>query len=178
MRLLLEEPLVEYRDGVRLALVPHTVTPLLVGVKSLSYAANMQAKRVASEQGVDDALLIDAATGEILEASLSSFAWVEKGKIYTPPLSLGILDSITRRLLLKVADIVEARCTTDDLKRADEACLVSTTREVQSVGEIVGIRTFSRESPTVAALQGAYRAHVETAVGDSMSGGGETADRA
>jgi branched-chain amino acid aminotransferase len=62
--------------------------------------------------------------------------WASGGALRTPPLTEHILDSITRRRLLDVLDVVEETCTLDDLAGADEAFLTSTVREVQSVAGI------------------------------------------
>jgi branched-chain amino acid aminotransferase len=75
--------------------------------------------------------------GRVLEAPTSSIFWVEaEGVVNTPPLSEHILASITRRLVMEVADVREAPCTMDDLRAAREAFLASTTREAQSIAGI------------------------------------------
>ena len=50
-----------------------------------------------------------------------------------------MLDSITRRRVLEVMDVVEAPITVDELRSAAGACLASTTREVQPVHHIEDI---------------------------------------
>ena len=61
---------------------------------------------------------------------------MREGSINTPPLSEHILASITRRLVMEVADVRERPCTMDDLRAAREAFLASTTREAQSIAAI------------------------------------------
>src|SRR5262245_15687708 len=68
-----EEPVPQPSSGLLLLPVEHRVTPLLVGAKTLSYAANMQAKRLAADAGCDDALLVDADGGAILEGPTTAF---------------------------------------------------------------------------------------------------------
>ena len=48
---------------------------MLDGVKSLSYAGNMLATRLAQERGFDEALLV-TPHGRVLEAPTSSIFWV------------------------------------------------------------------------------------------------------
>jgi branched-chain amino acid aminotransferase len=102
---------------------------VLDGIKSLSYAGNMLATRLARERGFDEALLV-TPHGRVLEAPTSSFFWARDGALLTPPLDEHILASITRTRLMEVADVKEAPCTRDDLAAADEAFLASTDREL------------------------------------------------
>ncbi|MGH2944526.1 MAG: aminotransferase class IV [Solirubrobacteraceae bacterium] len=122
-------------DTVALATVTYTPTRVLDGVKSLSYAANMLATRLAKEQGADEALLV-TPHGRVLEGPTTSFFYVLDGALYTPPLEERILDSITRRALFAVTDASERITTRDDLREISEAFLASSAREVQPVHAI------------------------------------------
>jgi branched-chain amino acid aminotransferase len=131
-RILLTEPLPPSGDTARLMTVTYSPTRILDGIKSLSYAANMLASRLAREQGYDEALLV-TPHGRVLEAPTSSVFWVSDGELLTPPLDEHILASITRAVVMEVADALERPCTLDELAAADEVFLASTTREVQAV---------------------------------------------
>lgn len=131
--IVLTEPIEQHPPSIRLALVVYAPTRILDGVKSLSYAANMLAGRIARERGFDEALLV-TPHGRILEAPTASFFWVdEQGLLCTPPLDDHILASITRDRLLRLFEVSERHCTRADLATAREAFLASTTREVQPV---------------------------------------------
>jgi len=118
-RLVLAEPLLPMPDHLRLALVVDTPRHVLGGAKTLSYAGNMLAKRLAVERGFDEALLV-TPEGSILELSTASFFYVdEDGTLCTPPLSGEILDSITRRILLRRLAIEERPCTRDGCSSAE-----------------------------------------------------------
>lgn len=136
-RVLLTEPLPPVRERVRLASVTYAPTRILDGVKSLSYAANMLAGRIARERGFDEALLV-TPHGRVLEAPTSSIFWIKDGELFTPPLADHILASITRALVIDVAGARERACTLDDIATADEAFLASTVREVQPVVQLDG----------------------------------------
>jgi branched-chain amino acid aminotransferase len=140
-RLLLTEPLPSTPDRIRLGTVTYSPTRVLDGVKSLSYAANMLAGRLARERGFDEALLV-TPHGRVLEAPTSSIFWVEDGALLTPPLEDHILASITRALVIEVTAASERPCTLDGLAAAEEAFLASTVREVQPIAAIDG-RTFN-----------------------------------
>jgi branched-chain amino acid aminotransferase len=131
-RLLMTEPLPSIPERVRLGSITYAPTRILDGVKSLSYAANMLASRLAREQGFDEALLV-TPHGRVLEAPTSSIFWVDGEQILTPPLEDHILASITRALIIELTGAIEQPCTLDDLASASEVFLASTAREVQPV---------------------------------------------
>jgi branched-chain amino acid aminotransferase len=140
-RLLLTEPLPAVPDRVRLGTITYAPTRVLDGVKSLSYAANMLASRLAREHGFDEALLV-TPHGRVLEGPTSSIFWIKDGNLLTPPLDDHILASITRRIVIEVTGAAERPCPLEELVEADEAFLASTVREVQPVAAI-NDRSFS-----------------------------------
>ncbi|MDQ6778042.1 MAG: aminotransferase class IV [Actinomycetota bacterium] len=151
-RLMLTEPLAPTPERVRLASITYAPTRILDGVKSLSYAANMLASRLARERGFDEALLV-TPHGRVLEAPTSSIFWVAGDELLTPPLEDHILASITRAYVIELTGAGERVCTLDDLQGADEAFLASTTREVQPVAA-VDEKVFESAGPrTLAAAQ-------------------------
>jgi branched-chain amino acid aminotransferase len=136
-RLLLTEPVAPAPEGgARVCFVTFAPTRILDGVKSLSYAANMLAGRLARERGFDEALLV-TPHGRVLEAPTASVFWVdERGDLCTPPLEEHILASITRQRVMALTDVRECPATTDDLLGAREAFLASTLREVGPVAAV------------------------------------------
>jgi branched-chain amino acid aminotransferase len=164
-RIIVTEPLPAMPERARLCFVTYSPPRILDGVKSLSYAGNMLATRLARERGFDEALLV-TPHGRVLEAPTSSLFWVdERGELVTPPIDDHILASITRQRLMELTDAVERPTTGDELLGAREAFLASTTREVQSVAAIedrdlgpVGERTLQaadvRRRDIAAALDG------------------------
>jgi branched-chain amino acid aminotransferase len=130
------EPLPALPETMALKTVTYSPTRVLDGVKSLSYGANMLASRLAQEHGADEALLV-TPHGRVLEAPTSSFFCSLDGEtLVTPPLDDHILDSITRRRLLQVCEIVERPIAADELAGVREAFLASTVREVLPVHAI------------------------------------------
>ena len=99
-RVLFVEPLPRHLPAIRLGYVTYAPPRILNGVKSLSYAGNMLATRLAQERGFDEALLV-TPHGRVLEAPTSSLFWARDGELLTPPLSDHILDSITRRAVVE-----------------------------------------------------------------------------
>jgi branched-chain amino acid aminotransferase len=136
-RLLLTEQVASAPEGgARVCFVTFAPTRILDGVKSLSYAANMLAGRLARERGFHEALLV-TPHGRVLEAPTASVFWVnDRSELCTPPLEDHILASITRQRLLALTEVRECPATTDDLLGAHEAFLASTLREVHPVHRI------------------------------------------
>jgi branched-chain amino acid aminotransferase len=141
-RLAMIEPIPAHAETLSLASVTYCPTLILNGVKSLSYAANMQATRIAKGQGAEEAVLI-RPDGTVLEPPTSSVFWVSASReLRTPALSDGVLESITRDRMIKALDVEEGTWQIDDLRGAGEAFLASTTREIQAVSSVDG-RAFS-----------------------------------
>ena len=140
-RILLSEPLPNWNETLTVATVTYAPSVILTGVKSISYAANMQATRIAAGRGAEEAILV-RPDGVVLEAPTSSLFWVtDDGRLCTPALECGILDSIARsRLIAELEDGGEAvdqgEYRLEDLLAATEAFLASTTREVQAISRV------------------------------------------
>jgi branched-subunit amino acid aminotransferase/4-amino-4-deoxychorismate lyase len=163
-RLLMTEPLPDTPERARLAFVTFAPTRILDGIKSLSYAGNMLATRLARERGFHEALLV-TPHGRVLEAPTASIFWVAPdGALCTPPLEEHILASITRDRLMKLVEVEERTATQEDLLEASEAFVASTTREVQPV-EAIEQRRFGEPGERTRKAAAAFRAHVEEALG-------------
>ena len=110
-----EEALLPPSPGLRLLPVPHRVTPLLVGAKTLSYGANMQAKRLAAAAGCDDALLVRADDDLVLEGPTTAFA-LDRGR------DAGVPAARARRARLDHApDRRAGRCRCASARRASRS---------------------------------------------------------
>lgn len=114
----------------------------LAGAKIISYAPNLSATRNAQAAGFGDALLL-TSEDIVLEGPTFCVAWVVEGRMETPTLDLGILDSITRRLVLGLAyelgiEVIEGRWPFSRIADASEVMALSTVREVQGVTAVGG----------------------------------------
>lgn len=153
----LAHPLPESKGKVRLWPVPAPWHPAgrdweLSGVKTISYAPNLAAGRLAQARGADDALLV-TAEGLVLEGPTFSVGWWKGDRVLTPALRLGILDSITRRVVKELMpEIEEVEADLDELEAADEVFAMSTVKEVAAV-VAVGTTEFSPGPRTRALAQ-------------------------
>jgi branched-chain amino acid aminotransferase len=137
-RIAATEPIPPHPETVGLVSVTYCPSVILNGVKSLSYAANMQATRIAKGKGGDEAVLV-RPEGTVLEPPTSSVFWVSaEGELRTPALDGGVLESITRDRMIKALQVEEGSWHLDDLHGAGEAFLASTTREIQAVSSVDG----------------------------------------
>ncbi len=138
-RIAVTEPLPPKADTARLATVTYAPSVILTGVKSLSYAANMQATRLAQAQGANEAVLV-TPDGTVLEAPTSTVFWVSpQGGLRTSALEAGVLASITRARIAAALHVEQGNWPVADLRAAREAFLASTSREIQAVSAIDGV---------------------------------------
>jgi branched-chain amino acid aminotransferase len=158
-RIAIAEPLPSRPATARVATVTYAPTRVLDGLKTLSYAGNMLAGRLAKEQGCDEALLV-TPHGRVLEGPTWTFFWVRDGRLHTPPLAERILDSITRARLCDELDVTEAACTLDDVRAAEEAFIASSVREVMPIAAVDEIVLPHAPGPVTAAAHEAFKQRV------------------
>jgi branched-chain amino acid aminotransferase len=93
-----------------------------------------------TDEGYDEALLLDTA-GFVSEGAGENIFVVKNGVIYTPDLSAGALNGITRNTVFHIAkdlglEIVQKRITRDEVYIADEAFFTGTAAEVTPIREL------------------------------------------
>jgi branched-chain amino acid aminotransferase len=130
------------------------------GAKILSWAQNLTWAERATQQGFDEVILLNER-GFVAECTSANIFAVFGDEAITPPLSDGCLPGITREVLLQEIHIEEARVnegslTPEDLYRADEVFITSTTRDLLPVREIAG-RELNSQSAVRQHLSGAFR---------------------
>ena len=132
-------------------------------IKTISYGIHAAALKKAQRLGCDDALMINEQ-GHVAEATSANIFWVRRRTVFTPPISSGCLDGVTRRATLKQAHklgfkIREANIKLPDLLKADEIFLSSSLKFVAAVGMImVGNRKHRlADSPIAGKLSACFR---------------------
>jgi branched-chain amino acid aminotransferase len=158
------ESLPHHPPLARVATVRYAPNRVLDGLKSLSYAGNMLAKRLAVEAGFDDALLV-TPHGRVLEATTASFFWVRDGELLTPPLEERILASITRDRIVAGMNVTEESCTLADLQGAEEAFIASSVREVMPLAAIDDLRLPAAPGPVTLRAREALAQAIERELG-------------
>lgn len=116
---------------------------LLGGVKTLSYAVNVAAKREAARRGADEVIFV-SADGYLLEGPTAGLLVAADDQLWTTPISgTGVLESVTITVILREAaahgvGVGYALFTPDDLSNVDGAWLVSAVRGVLPVRNLDG----------------------------------------
>ncbi len=132
----------------------------LAGLKTISYAENVRALAYAEEHGAHEAIFANT-TGRLCEATGSNVFLVLDGTCCTPPLAAGCLNGVTRQLLLEIGageigiPVEERDVPVDALRRADEAFLASTVREVQAIATVDGV-ALPAPGPVTSAFAAAF----------------------
>ncbi len=133
-----------YTHGAKLIIAESVVAdqPRLSTIKSTNYLTKMLARREANAAGTADALLTDGH-GRVLEGSASNLFVIKNGRLYTPPISDGILPGVTRSVVMGVADTLgvpwrEAHLTRKTLRDADEIFITGSTSEILPINEVYG----------------------------------------
>lgn len=159
-RIAIVEPPKTFEHGLRLSSVTYQTTIVLNGLKTLSYEANMTATRLAQKDGADDALLV-RPDGVVLEAPTSTILWVDsEGELHTPKLRAGVLASITRERIMRVAPVNQGDYQMSDVLNAAEVFLASSLREVQGVSELDEL-TFTCPGPVTERMAGLLSEHIQ-----------------
>jgi branched-chain amino acid aminotransferase len=104
------------------------------------YVNSVLAKREAQRHGYDEAIMLDS-DGRVAEGTGENIFAVHKGRIYTPPLDMPILEGITRDSVIALAkeagfEVVEQSFTRDFLYQVTEVFFTGTASEVTPVREI------------------------------------------
>jgi branched-chain amino acid aminotransferase len=163
-RLAMIEPLPHRLAVARVMTVTYAPNRILDGLKTLSYAGNMLAGRLAKEQGYDEALFV-TPHGRVLEGPTWTFFWVADGQLLTPPLEERILASITRDRVMAETDVREAICTLDDVRGAEEAFVASSVREVMPIAAVDDIALPSAPGPVTGSAREALARRIERELG-------------
>ncbi|MDH4375018.1 MAG: branched-chain amino acid transaminase [Ramlibacter sp.] len=119
----------------------HHVNITMTQAKAVSnYTNSILANMEALDDGYDEALLLDVS-GFVSEGAGENIFVVKDGKVYTPDLSAGALNGITRNTVVHICqdlgiELVQKRITRDEIYIADEAFFTGTAAEVTPIREL------------------------------------------
>jgi branched-chain amino acid aminotransferase len=155
-----------FQDGVTLKIASvrrNLAAAVPPHVKSLNFLNNILAKREATAGGAVDAIMLNAH-GELTECTASNIFLVRSGRLCTPAPACGLLEGITRRVILQLAGEAglpaeEGRYTADIVDQVDECFLTNTTMEVLPVRQ-VDRRALRSPGPVTSQLHNLFRFHL------------------
>lgn len=109
----------------------------LVGLKTTSYAENVFALEKAHSLGFSEAIFL-SSQGLLSEGTGSNIFIVRDGQVLTPGTNSGLLEGITRQLVLEWSEypVIEKDLTEEVFFQADELFLTSSTRDVHPISRI------------------------------------------
>ena len=153
------------KRGIRVKISSYTrhhVNITMTQAKAVSnYTNSILANREATDDGYDEAVLLDAS-GFVAEGAGENIFVVKDGVVYTPDLSAGALNGITRNTVLHICkdlglELVQKRITRDEVYISDEVFFSGTAAEVTPIREIdrVEIGSGSR-GPITEKIQSAF----------------------
>ena len=135
----------QYRIGVNLIVartrrnLPSALSPQ---IKTTNFLNNILAKREAIAAGAFDSILLNWES-HLTECTVSNLFFVRAGTLCTPALACGLLDGITRDIVLSLAQelkipVDEGSFGVEEVYRADECFLTNTSMEVMPVTKVDG----------------------------------------
>ncbi len=133
-------------NSVRLAVKPNAryAANEFSGCKILSWSQNLTWYEEARQRGFDEAVLLNEH-GEVSECTSANIFAANGGDVFTPPLGSGCLPGVTRELLLDVVrvpgiKVMERALQLEDLERADQVFITSTTRDLLPAAFVEGLQ--------------------------------------
>ena len=138
-----EYPAHYYEEGTRLVLAGtrrNLKDALNPKIKSLNFLNNIMAKMEAKERGAHEAVMLNAE-GFLSEGTVSNIFFFSRGALCTPSLDAGILDGITREVVIRIAQrqgirIKEGMFYPEELFSASEVFFTNTTSEIMPVSMV------------------------------------------
>jgi branched-chain amino acid aminotransferase len=153
------------RRGIRVktsSYTRHHVNITMTQAKAVSnYSNSILANMEATEDGYDEALLLDSS-GFVSEGAGENIFVIKGGVVYTPDLSAGALNGITRNTVFAICkdlglDVVQKRITRDEVYISDEAFFTGTAAEVTPIRELDRIELGAGErGPITGKIQAAF----------------------
>jgi len=159
-----------YEQGVELACAsvrrpPPDVFP--AQAKSLNYLNSILAKMEAIRQGFDEAIML-SVDGYVAECTGDNIFLARDGRLITPPAYAGILEGVTRAVVIEAAaplglEMEERLFTLVDVYGADECFLTGTAAEMVPVVKVDGrVIGEGRPGPITAKFSEYFRTLTQT----------------
>jgi branched-chain amino acid aminotransferase len=109
-------------------------------IKSLNFLNNILAKIEAKKNNAHEAIMLNA-DGHLTEGTISNLFLYRNKTLCTPSIDCGILDGITRGMIVDLASregiqVSEGQFSREDIYSAEEVFITNTTMEVMPVSRV------------------------------------------
>ena len=124
-------------EPCRVGLHPEPLQPLLGGLKTANYWANIAALQGAHAAGCDEALLFNPH-GELVSACMANVFVECQGQLVTPPVASGARAGVVREWVMGRCDVVERTLSRADFCNITGCFLTSSWAGVKPVAALDG----------------------------------------
>jgi branched-chain amino acid aminotransferase len=134
-------------------------------VKGLNYLNNVLAKIDANDAGANDALMLNH-NGNVAELTAANVFVYRQGRLFTPGVTEGILEGVTRRVVMEIAaklghPVTERPIDRFDVYSADEMFATGTGVEAIAITKVDGrVIGSGVAGPVTTRILDAFRKHV------------------
>ena len=155
-----------YQEGVDTVISTVRRSPRFADIKTGSLIHQVLARREAKMKRAYEAILL-TADGKLSDGITSNIYIVREGRLLTPGHDAGIVAGITRAVVLDLAremglQVVEGLFDVNEIARADEMFLTSSTREIVPISSVDGKPVAGgHPGPVTLLLLRAYRTAIE-----------------
>lgn len=129
-----------YLQGISVVIVSHRRIPdvcIPSSIKSCNYMVNILAQNEARIKGAQEGIMLNME-GYITEGTISNIFLVKDRKLLTPALSSGIINGITRQVVIELAEsrnieVIEKHVLPKEIFISDECFITNTSMEIMPV---------------------------------------------
>jgi branched-subunit amino acid aminotransferase/4-amino-4-deoxychorismate lyase len=133
-----------YEKGIRghiVSIKRNNYSPISF-IKSLNYLDNILGRIEARENNADEAIFLNIQ-GRVAEGSTSNIFIIKQGTVFTPPVTEGILNGITRDVIFRISSEIGIKCLEIEfppgqLFEADESFLTNSLMEIMPLVSVNG----------------------------------------
>lgn len=129
-----------YRNGVQITLLtlPAPALPgINLGLKTCNFLSNIMVREISQRQGSMEGIIVDPNLG-VTDGATSNLFIVKEGVLKTPAVNNGVLEGITRRVVLEIArdhkiPIEKSILSAEDVLTADEVFITNSGIDIVPV---------------------------------------------
>lgn len=130
-------------------------------IKTMDYVSARVAKLEVKKSGKNLDGIMLTSEGFVAEGLTSNIFWFKEGKLYTPPLSTGILAGTMRSYIMENNHVEEVLAPAEELESAEEIIFTSGSSYLNPLSEINGHKKLGTEGPVFKSLYSQLQKDIE-----------------